>query len=91
MSGIIRTLAKAIPSEIGGGQHGIVLGHELKSSMWGEKQLGLHKKPPVTLLQPTPGDPNIANDQARQAALAAQASGRAATILSQPNSDSLGG
>jgi len=46
---------------------------------------------PTVMEQPVPGDPLIANDQARIAALAAQRSGRASTILSQPNSDVLGG
>lgn len=49
------------------------------------------KKPPPTLVQPTPNDPGVAMDQQKKAAMIAQTSGRASTILSQPNqSDSLG-
>ena len=87
MSGLVNTIAKASPDPLG---HAIA-STDARMMRSVEKDTGLHKPKPVTLLQPTPGDPNIANDQARLAALAAQRSGRAATILSQPNSDSLGG
>ena len=89
MSGLLNTINKATPNW-DPVTHSITA-FSLRQSMTGEKDLGLHKPKPVTLLQPTPGDPNIANDQARINAMAAQRSGRASTILSQPNSDSLGG
>lgn len=90
MSGIANTIAKAIPKQLDPAAHAIA-STDTRMMTSTEKDIGLHKPGPVTLLQPTPGDPNIANDQARMAALAAQRSGRASTILSQPNSDSLGG
>lgn len=89
MSGIAKTIRKSVPSIDPLGQ--FITGTDARMGTSLEKDVGLHKPKPVTLLQPTPGDPAIANDQARIAALAAQRSGRASTILSQPNSDSLGG
>lgn len=90
MSGLLNTITKAIPKQLDPAAHFVgTTDTRMTTSL--EKDIGLHKPAPVTLLQPTPGDPNIANDQARIAALAAQRSGRASTILSQPNSDSLGG
>lgn len=89
MSGIVKTISKAIPKELDPAAHFISKTDSKAMSYVDHSILGKHVNP-VTMLQPTPNDPNILLQQQRQAAMAAQRSGRAATILSQPNSDSLG-
>lgn len=91
MSGLANTILKAVPKEIDPAAHALGSAVGVKAARKIESSVGLHKQGPVTLLQPTPNDPNVLNNQQRQAALAAQRSGRAATILSDPSSDSLGG
>ena len=90
MGNISNTVVKAFPKELDPLAH-FIGASSTRVVMSAEKDMGFHKPAPATLLQPTPGDPLIANNQMRIAALAAQRSGRASTILSQPSSDILGG